>query len=53
MIRGILFDMDGVLADSESFVCKAAIMMFSEIGLKAIPEDFKPFVGTGENRYIG
>jgi beta-phosphoglucomutase len=53
MIRGILFDMDGVLADSESFICKAAIIMFSEIGLKAIPEDFKPFVGTGENRYIG
>ncbi len=53
MIRGILFDMDGVLADSESFICKAALMMFSEIGLKAEPEDFKPFVGTGENRYIG
>jgi HAD superfamily hydrolase (TIGR01509 family) len=53
MIRGILFDMDGVLSDSEPFICKAATMMFSEIGLKVIPEDFKPFVGTGENRYIG
>jgi HAD superfamily hydrolase (TIGR01509 family) len=53
MIRGVLFDMDGVLADSEPFICKAAIMMFSEIGLKVKPEDFKPFVGTGENSYIG
>ena len=53
MIRGVLFDMDGVLADSEPFICKAAIMMFSEMGLKVRPEDFLPFVGTGENRYIG
>jgi len=53
MIRGVLFDMDGVLADSEKFICKAAIMMFSEIGLKVNPDDFKPFVGTGENSYLG
>lgn len=53
MIRGVLFDMDGVLADSEPFICKAAIMMFSEMGLDVSPEDFLPFVGSGENRYIG
>lgn len=53
MIKGVLFDMDGVLVDSEPFICKAAIMMFSELGIKAIPEDFQPFVGTGENKYIG
>lgn len=53
MIKGVLFDMDGVLADSEQFICKAAIMMFSEIGIEVKPEDFKSFVGTGENRYIG
>jgi HAD superfamily hydrolase (TIGR01509 family) len=53
MIRGVLFDMDGVLADSEPFICQAAIMMFAEIGLKVTADDFKPFVGTGENRYIG
>jgi beta-phosphoglucomutase len=53
MIRGVLFDMDGVLADSEQYICKAAIMMFAEIGLNVKPHDFKPFVGTGENRYIG
>jgi HAD superfamily hydrolase (TIGR01509 family) len=53
MIKGVLFDMDGVLVDSEPFICKAAIMMFSELGIKALPEDFHPFTGMGENRYIG
>jgi HAD superfamily hydrolase (TIGR01509 family) len=53
MIKGVLFDMDGVLVDSEQFICKAAIMMFNELGVKVLPEDFHPFVGMGENRYIG
>jgi beta-phosphoglucomutase len=53
MIKGVLFDMDGVLVDSETFICKAAIMMFRELGLKVQPEDFQPFVGMGENRYLG
>ena len=53
MIEGVLFDMDGVLVDSESFICKAAIMMFAELGLIVSAEDFQPFVGMGENKYIG
>jgi beta-phosphoglucomutase len=53
MIKGVLFDMDGVLVDSEPFICKAAVMMFEELGAKVAPEDFLPFVGMGENRYIG
>lgn len=53
MIRGVLFDMDGVLSDSEEFICKAAIMMFGELGIEAKKEDFEPFVGTGENSYLG
>jgi beta-phosphoglucomutase len=53
MIKGVLFDMDGVLVDSEPFICKAAIMMFAELGVKVSPDDFHPFVGMGENRYIG
>ena len=53
MIKGVLFDMDGVLVDSEHYICNAAIMMFKELGISASPKDFKPFTGMGENRYIG
>ncbi len=53
MIKGVLFDMDGVLVDSEPYISKAAIRMFEELGMKVLPEDFIPFIGMGENRYIG
>jgi HAD superfamily hydrolase (TIGR01509 family) len=52
-IRGVIFDMDGVLTDSEPLINAAAIQMFHEKGLHVRPEDFLPFVGTGEDRYIG
>lgn len=52
-IKGVIFDMDGVLVDSEPFICRAAMAMFAELGVKVKPEDFLEFVGTGENRYIG
>lgn len=45
--------MDGVLVDSEEFIARAACMMFEEKGLKVVPEDFRPFIGTGEDRFIG
>jgi len=53
MLKAIIFDMDGVLIDSEPFICEAAVRMFAERGLTVKPEDFIPFVGAGENRYIG
>ncbi len=53
MPLGVIFDMDGVLVDSEPFICKAAIMMFAEKGLTVSPDDFLPFVGAGEDRYLG
>jgi HAD superfamily hydrolase (TIGR01509 family) len=52
-IRAVIFDMDGVLTDSEPLINAAAIAMFKEKGLTVLPEDFIPFVGTGEDRYIG
>lgn len=52
-IRAVIFDMDGVLVDSEALINTAAIAMFKEKGLTVQPEDFLPFVGAGENRYIG
>lgn len=53
MVKAILFDMDGVLVDSEEYICMAAIAMFEELGIKTYPDDYLPFVGAGENRYIG
>lgn len=52
-IKAIIFDMDGVLVDSEPFICEAATRMFAEHNLTVSPDDFIPFVGAGENRYIG
>jgi len=45
--------MDGVLTDSEPLINAAAVAMFRERGLVVQPADFLPFVGTGENRYLG
>ena len=52
-IKAILFDMDGVLVDSEEYIFDAARLMFAEHGVQVKPEDALPFVGTGENSYIG
>ena len=52
-LKAVIFDMDGVLLDSEQFICDAAILMFREQGLEVHPEDFIPFVGSGEDRYLG
>jgi HAD superfamily hydrolase (TIGR01509 family) len=52
-IRAVIFDMDGVLTDSEPLINAAAIAMFKEKGLTVKPDDFVPFVGTGEERYVG
>lgn len=53
MNQAVIFDMDGVLADSEPLICAAAIEMFRQRGITVQEKDFLPFVGAGENRYIG
>jgi len=53
MQQAVIFDMDGVLTDSEPVINAAAIAGLKEIGIDAKPEDFLPFVGAGEDRYIG
>ena len=52
-IRGVIFDMDGVLVLSEPIIAEAAIQMFAEKGYELTPDDFRPFIGTGEDRFIG
>ena len=52
--QAVIFDMDGVLCDSEPFLYEAARAMFSErYSVQVKQEDFIPFVGTGEDRYLG
>lgn len=53
MIKNILFDMDGVLIDSEEAIRASCIRMFGELGVEASHDDFIPFTGMGENRFIG
>jgi HAD superfamily hydrolase (TIGR01509 family) len=53
MIKNILFDMDGVLVNSERAIRTACIRMLGEHGVHALPEDFRPFTGMGEIRFIG
>ena len=52
-VRAILFDMDGVLIDSEALMARAGILALREFGIEAVSEDFLPFVGSGEDKYIG
>jgi beta-phosphoglucomutase len=53
MIKGVLFDMDGVLLDSEEYITRAGVLMFEEKGFTVQASDFKPFTGMGENRFLG
>ncbi len=54
LISGIIFDMDGVLCASEPFIAEAGCRMFAQVyGLHVTPEDFKPFIGVGEDRFLG
>ncbi|HKX62187.1 MAG TPA: HAD-IA family hydrolase, partial [Verrucomicrobiae bacterium] len=52
-ITAVIFDMDGVLTDSEPLINAAAVAMFREKGHQVQADDFIPFVGTGEDRYLG
>jgi beta-phosphoglucomutase len=52
-ITAVLFDMDGVLVDSEPVIEEAAVKALKEYGVDARPGDFAPFVGAGDDRYIG
>jgi HAD superfamily hydrolase (TIGR01509 family) len=44
--------MDGVLVASEPFTAAAAIALFAERGYTVRPEEFHPFVGQGEERFL-
>jgi len=52
-LAGVIFDMDGVLVESEPFIALAAVRMFAEKGVEVRPEEFRPFIGMGEDRFLG
>lgn len=51
--KAVLFDMDGVLVNSEPAITKAAMLALEEYGIQASETDFHVFTGMGEDRFIG
>jgi beta-phosphoglucomutase-like phosphatase (HAD superfamily) len=53
-IQAVIFDLDGVLTDSEWFIAEAGRLMFKETHhVEVSHDDFKPFTGLGENTFLG
>lgn len=51
--KAILFDMDGVLIESEYLMRASAIRALADYGVTAQHEDFLEFTGMGEDRFVG
>lgn len=52
--RAVIFDLDGVLVDSEALINRSAVAAFHELGhTQVVPNDFLPYVGSGEDNYLG
>ncbi|OWM72419.1 hypothetical protein CDL15_Pgr018304 [Punica granatum] len=52
-VSAVLFDMDGVLCNSEEPSRMAGVDLFAEMGVQVTVEDFVPFMGTGEANFLG
>ncbi|KAK9084377.1 hypothetical protein Scep_030848 [Stephania cephalantha] len=52
-VSAVLFDMDGVLCDSEEPSRRAAVDVFDEMGVRVTTQDFVPFMGMGEANFLG
>lgn len=52
MIKAFLFDMDGVLADTEDISIAVGIEYFGSIGRKAEKKDFEKHLGMGECEFF-
>jgi HAD superfamily hydrolase (TIGR01509 family) len=53
LMYGLIFDVDGVLADTEGPIAEATIRMFRDLyDTEMEAADFAPFIGTGAVRYV-
>ncbi|CAD5196877.1 unnamed protein product [Musa acuminata subsp. malaccensis] len=52
-VSAVLFDMDGVLCNSEELSRLAGVDVFAEMGVPVTTDDFVPFMGTGEANFLG
>ena len=51
-LRGVIFDMDGVLIGSEPTIARAASQMFAEKGYTVPTSAYAPFIGMGEDKIL-
>jgi len=52
MIKALIFDMDGVLADTEDISITIGIDYFKSVGVDVTKEDFAPHLGCGEEAFF-
>uniref|UniRef100_A0A0E0NU57 Thioredoxin domain-containing protein n=1 Tax=Oryza rufipogon TaxID=4529 RepID=A0A0E0NU57_ORYRU len=52
-VSAVLFDMDGVLCNSEELSRLAGVDLFAEMGVDVTGDDFVPYMGTGEANFLG
>ncbi|KAG8063634.1 hypothetical protein GUJ93_ZPchr0003g17480 [Zizania palustris] len=52
-VSAVLFDMDGVLCNSEEPSRLAGVDVFAEMGVEVTGDDFVPYMGTGEANFLG
>jgi len=52
MIRAVIFDMDGVLVESEKLGLEASKIVFARHGAKVKDADVLPYIGSGTRAYV-
>jgi 3-phosphoshikimate 1-carboxyvinyltransferase len=51
-VKAVIFDMDGVIVDSEEYHLRSYNLAFSELGLKLTENDFKNYFGSSAREIV-